>query len=71
MKMKPEFITAPEGLISQGHIGNYDAKIQLFFNMRDVFVSILKHLLQNKFCSLPRMRNIVRPLSYNPRVEHD
>ena len=30
MRMEPEFITAPEGLISQGHIGNYDAKIQLF-----------------------------------------
>lgn len=31
MRMEPEFITAPEGLISRGHIGNYDAKIQLFF----------------------------------------
>ena len=37
MKMKPEFITAPEGLISQGHIGNYDAKIQKKLNQNAFF----------------------------------
>lgn len=36
-KDETRFITAPEGLISQGHIGNYAAKIQ-FFLLRCLFL---------------------------------